>query len=486
MYYLTCDGFPLLDWRDNDLIVVNPKLKLEVNTVGDGSFTIYKNHPYYDKLQKLKSVFEISDEIGVIFRGRATGDTVDFSHGKAVDLEGAMAYFNDSIVRPFAFPDDFLTDTGYIAASAGGNVVKFMLGWLIENHNAQVSEFQRFKLGNVTVADKNNYISRSNSDYATTWDTIKSKLFGSALGGFLCIRYEADGNYIDYLEAFESTNTQQIVFGENMRDLRSETEASETYSAMLPIGKDGLTISELPDGDITDDIVKVGDVVYSKKAVTAYGFICAPVSASKWDDVTQAENLAEKAAEQLSGSGILLSNTIEATAVDLHFTDEQISSFRIYKNVDVYSDPHGLSETYPLSKLEIDLLNPQNTKITVGKTILTLTDKTSIDIDSVVTEINKTTNSYFNSLKIKVVESVSSELYPGEYRVFGEVNGLKVNLITVDDGNANEYMFEFVPTEAFVGLTITPEVKWAIQPQFQPGKVHQVSVLRGIGVLISA
>ena len=366
MYYLTCDGFPLLDWRDNDLIVVNPKLKLEVNTVGDGSFTIYKNHPYYDKLQKLKSVFEISDEIGVIFRGRATGDTVDFSHGKAVDLEGAMAYFNDSIVRPFAFPDDFLTDTGYIAASAGGNVVKFMLGWLIENHNAQVSEFQRFKLGNVTVADKNNYISRSNSDYATTWDTIKSKLFGSALGGFLCIRYEADGNYIDYLEAFESTNTQQIVFGENMRDLRSETEASETYSAMLPIGKDGLTISELPDGDITDDIVKVGDVVYSKKAVAAYGFICAPVSASKWDDITEAENLAEKAAEQLSGSGILLSNTIEATAVDLHFTDEQISSFRIYKNVDVYSDPHGLSETYPLSKLEIDLLNPQNTKITVG------------------------------------------------------------------------------------------------------------------------
>ena len=101
MYHMTCDGLPLLDWRDDDLVLVNPKVKLEVNTVGEGSFTIYKNHPHYDKLKKLKSIFEVTDDHGVIFRGRATGDTLDFDHGMQVDLEGAMAFFNDSIVRPF-------------------------------------------------------------------------------------------------------------------------------------------------------------------------------------------------------------------------------------------------------------------------------------------------------------------------------------------------------------------------------------------------
>lgn len=486
MYTLSCDGFPLLDLRANDLVLVNPKVKLEVNTVGEGSFTIYKSHPYYDKLKKMKSVFEVKDDDDVIFRGRATGDTIDFDLGKAVDLEGSMAYFNDSIVRPFDFPADYERESDYISASYSGNVVKYFLQVLIENHNSQVQEFQRFKLGEVTVSDPNNYITRSNSDYASTWETLKSKLFGSSLGGYLCIRYEEDGNYIDYLSEFTEKNSQRILFGENLLNLVNKTEAVGTYSAMIPVGADGLTIASLPDGDITDDIVKSGDTIYSKKAVDEYGWIYAPPSESKWDDVTLADNLLSRSVDQLAGKGIFLANTLEATAVDLHFTDKQIMSLRIYKNVDVFSEPHEIEETVPLAKLELDLLNPQNTKIAVGETAMTLTDKTAVDLDNVVQEVNQTANNYFNSLQVKVVESVESELYPGEYRVFGKVNGLTVNLVTVEDDNANEYMFEFIPSETFTGLTITPDVRWPITPTIIPGKVHQVSILRSIGVLISA
>lgn len=486
MYTLYCDGYPLLDWRDPDLIVAKPKVRLEVNTVGEGSFTIYKNHPNYDKMKKMKSVFEVADEMGVIFRGRATGETVDFDHGSAVDLEGAMAFFNDSIVRPYAFPDDFLLDTDYIAAANGGNVVKYLLKLLIDNHNSQVQPFQQFKLGNVTVADPNNYIVRSNTEYSSTWDTLKNKLFESSLGGYLCIRYEDDGNYIDYLSEFTLKNSQKISFGENLLDLKNETEASKTYSAMIPLGADFLTITSLPDGDITDDIVKISDTVYSKKAVEEFGWIYAPVSESKWDDITIADNLLSRAVERMVGGGILMANTIEVKAVDLHFTDDEIMSLRIYRNVDVVSDPHGLEETYPLAMLKIDLLNPQNTTITVGKTKMTFTDKTSVDINSVIQEVNQNTQNYFNSLQIKVVESVKAELEPDEYRVFGEVNGLTVNLIPTDDDKAHEYMFEFIPTATFKGMAITPEVRFPITPQFAAGKVHQVSILRGIGVMISA
>ena len=282
MYQLKCDGLPLLDLRDEELILVNPKALLEVNTVGSASFTIYKNHPYYGTLKKLKSVFEIRDEIGAIFRGRMTEDSVDFYNGKAVDLEGSMAYFNDSLVRPFTFPDDFLENQEYITAAESGNVIEFFLKLLIDNHNSQVQEFQRFKLGVVTVSDTNNYLSRSESAYKKTWEILKSKLFESALGGFLCIRYEDDGNYIDYLSEFTLTNTQDIVFGENLLDLKHKNDASTVYSAIIPIGaeieiegetegsenqKIKVTLADLPDGDITDDIVKSGDTLYSKSAV---------------------------------------------------------------------------------------------------------------------------------------------------------------------------------------------------------------------------
>ena len=393
MYTIKCDNYPLLDLRDDreELIVVNPKCKLEVNTVGEAGFTIYNKHPYYNKLKKLKSIFEIADEIGVIFRGRMTNDSLDFHNGKAVDLEGAMAFFNDSYIEPFNFPENFIEDEGYIASS---NVVEFFLAWVISKHNSQVDDFQKFKLGNVTVADPNNYLSRSSENFTSTWEILKSKLFDSALGGYLCVRYEEDGNYVDYLSDFELTNTQDINFGENILDLVHKSDAQETYSCIIPIGaeieetvseaddsgettvvKKKLTLESIADGEITDDIVKVGNRLYSKSAREAMGMICAPISDTTWEDVTEVQNLLTKSVEYLSGTAIKLIDTVEITAADLHFTDEEIRSFRIYRNINVNSEPHGIEAAFQLTKLEIDLLNPQNTKITVGETKLTLIDQ---------------------------------------------------------------------------------------------------------------
>ncbi|MBR5003994.1 MAG: hypothetical protein IKY14_00845, partial [Erysipelotrichaceae bacterium] len=390
MYSIKCDEHPLLDMRDEKLIVVNPKVKTEVNTVGEASFTIYNNHPYYGKLKKLKSIFEISDRLGVLFRGRMTDDSHDFYNGKAVDLEGLMAFFNDSVVPPYNFPEDFLEDADYIASD---NKVEFFLDWLIKNHNGQTSEHQHFKLGIVTVSDPNNYISRSDTKISKTWDVIKSKLFESALGGNICIRYEADGNYIDYLSEFTLTNTQKIEFGKNLLDLKHQNDGSNTYSVVIPIGgeleieseeegsatKETLTIASIPDGAITEDIYKVTlsnglHALYSKSAVEEYGWICAPISETTWNDVLEVNNLLSKSIVYLSGTAVMFTDTVEFTAVDLNFSDDDVQSFRIYRKVQVESKPHGLSGVYDLTKLDIDIMNPQNTKIVVGESRLTMTD----------------------------------------------------------------------------------------------------------------
>lgn len=385
MYTITCDGLPILDLRDDDYIVDSPRVKMEVNTVGEGSFKIFKTHPHYESMKKLKSVFEVRDDYGVIFRGRMTDSTTDFNNGKNVDLEGVMAYFNDSLIKPFGFPADFLDNAAYNAAAKSGNVVEFLLGWIIEQHNNQVQPFQQFKLGNVTVTDPNNYLyRRREAGHITSWEALKTRLFDSVLGGYLCIRYEADGNYIDYLEDFEEVNTQEIVFGENLLDFLLEEDATATYTAMVPYGAEleaeteeegerpHLTIESLPDGNITEDIVKSGDTLYSKSGVERFGWIYAPISETTWDDVTVAENLQNKGVARLEKTAVFLKNTIELSAADLHYTDDQIMSFRIYKKVKVVSKPHGLSELYRLTELEIPLMEPQNMKITVGETRKTL------------------------------------------------------------------------------------------------------------------
>lgn len=418
MYQIKCDNYILYDPRDESLVVTNPKLTLETNTVGSGSFVIHSGHPYYDCLNKLKSVFAVLEDGEPIFRGRMTNDSKDWNGSKKIVLEGALAYLNDSIIEPFNFPEDFTEDDDYITAAASGNVVEFFLNWLITQHNSQVEDYQKFKLGNVTVTDTNNYISRSSEEYLSTWEVISSKLFKSSFGGKLCIRYEADGNYIDYLSEFAATNNQAIEFGENLLDLVTDSSAIDTYSAILPIGKDGLTIESIADGDLTSDLVKSGKIIYSRSAKTNYGYICKTV---KWDDVTEAVNLKTKAMSLLSGTGVKLANTITVSAVDLHCTDSQIESLRINKKVIVNSAPHGYSGAFDLTKLDIDILSPQNTKLTLGETLLSLADINAKDkwenIEKVekvtkdITEINdslKETNSNVSALIQRVTTAESS------------------------------------------------------------------------------
>lgn len=420
MYQIRCGEFILYDPRDEELILLNPKCKLEVNTVGEGSFTILSNHPYYDQLKKLKSIFEIRQDAQTIFRGRMTNDSRDFHNRLDVDLEGILAVTNDSIIPPFNFPEDFPD------AVDAANMVEHFLQWILEQHNAQVEDWQKLKLGTVTVKDPNNYITRSSEDYQSTWDVLKSKLFGSSLGGYLCPRYETDGTYVDYVDSFTLTNTQRITFGENLLDITRDSDASTTYSAILPLGaeiesendeKYTLTLVDLPDGDLTDDLVKKGNFIYSKSAVEQYGWICVPVSESKWDDVTEVGNLKTKAIQYLTGTAMLLSSTITIKAVDLYFTDDQIQSFRIYQNILVNSPVHGVVDaSYQLTKLDIDIMNPQNTTVTIGDTIRTLVDINDQKQSTAIERVEKVAQ-ITEQVRQNVVETVHQQLVVQETSV---------------------------------------------------------------------
>lgn len=84
------------------------------------------------------------------------------------------------------------------------------------------------------------------------------------------------------------------------------------------------------------------------------------------------------------------------------------------------------------------------------------------------------------------VEEGAADLQPETYYAFGTVDSLAVNLVDPGDGLAHEFTFEFVPSDNFSGLTVTPEVKWVAEPQYPAGKTVQVSILRGIGVMACA
>lgn len=371
MYQLKYKNYILYDPRlaDEKLIIRDPSVKLAVSKAGEMSFTVDAEHPYLSNLRRMSGLVELLDGTFPIYRGRITGDTKDFYGAHKIETEGIMAVLNDSIIPPFNFPGDFEDDTAYKAAAASGNVVEFFFRWILSQHNAQVTAEQQIKPGVVTVSDPNNYITRNSEEYATAMTTISDKLLKSSLGGNLLIRYENDGNYLDYYAALPLTNTQTVEFAENLLDLSSETDGADIYTAILPEGKDGLTIGNLPDGDLTNDLVKSGLTIYSKSGVATYGRITRHI---KWGDVTVDTNLRTKAKAALADNGLSMPETITCKAVDLGW-QEGIQHFRVGRMTALFSTPHGYSASYPLMELAPDILDPGNTQITLGATRRTFT-----------------------------------------------------------------------------------------------------------------
>ncbi len=386
MYQITYDGVVLYDPREDRAIIRDVNTHLAAGEAGSLSFTIDDDHPAVGNLKKMLGNVELCQDGETIYRGRIIRDEKDFYNSRRVETEGLLAALNDSVIEPFVFPDDCINDSDYQSAAESGNVTEYFLKWLLSMHNSQVADDRQIKLGTVTVTDDNNYIARDSSEYLSTWEIIKSRLPGSALGGYLLPRYENDGVYLDYLSHFNRSNTQEIEFGENLLDITSLVDASEVYTEIIPLGKDGLTIQEETDGPIGNGMIKAGKRIYSMPGRALYGNITKVI---KWDDVTVASNLMAKASSELTSNGIMMSNSLTVKAYDLHLDDNTVESFRIGESVTLKSGAHNIVQSFELVELEPDIQDPGNTTITLGKIIQTQTDINQATRTTVVKAIEK-------------------------------------------------------------------------------------------------
>lgn len=442
MYQVYCDEYPLYDPRTDDLKLLTAKCSLEANTVCEGMLTILHTHPYYKKLEPLRSIFQIEQDGQVLFRGRMTNNSRDFHKRLDVDLEGVLACANDTIVPPFVLEQGVITWGEKSATCAEGeNIVEFFLRWILDRHNEHAQPWQQLKVGTVGVEDSNNIISRSSEEYMATWEVLKTRLFESSLGGYLYVRYEDDGNYVDYVSQFEYTNTQRITLGANILDINTTSDADATYSAILPMGRDGLTLKDIQDGDLTEDLVKEGTYIWSRSAVEKYGWICVPLADAKNDDITEVENLKDWAWEYLEGKATKYSNTIVIKAVDLSFSDSQIVAVRAYRNVIVDAPSHDLNgEVYPLPKLEIDILNPQNTIITLGDTTRSLVDINRQQANDTQGQVNEVKYE-IQKVNTDITETVKEQSVTQMTAVIAQCNEIILSALEsyVETSNFEEY-----------------------------------------------
>ena len=348
MYKVLCDNALMYDPRIEELALINPVVELEENKAGSFSFKMPPDHPLYSSVKRRKSVIQVYQDDDLIFSGMCIEVDTDFYKQKDVYCEGELAYLNDSVQRP----------KRYQSVSVRG-----LLETYIANHNAQVEEEKRFTVGMVTVTDNNDYI-YCYTNMNSTMQELKEDLVDD-LGGYFRIRHKDGVKYIDYLADSMNTNSQVIRLGENLIDFKSNIDSSEIATAIIPLGN--LLEEEVVEGlqtRLTIEAVNDGkDYVYSPEAVENFGWIYATVT---WDGVTTAAALKSKGQKYLSD--IQFENmVIEAKAIDLHLMDPKTERFKISDQIRVVSKPHGLDRYFRLTKQTINICNPENDAITLGK-----------------------------------------------------------------------------------------------------------------------
>ena len=363
MYRIYADNILIYDSTLEDYKIGKGSISLETNKSGSFTFSLYPDHFFYENFVRLKTVITVYKFGKIVFRGRILNDVTDYWNNKVLTCEGELGFLQDSIIRPFTFtgtPEELFTK-------------------LVEEHNNQVDEFKRFKIGNVTVVDPNNYIGRSNSEYESALSNLNSRLIEDSLGGYFYITHGEDGTdpipTLNYLSDFTKISSQIVEFGANLKNYTKTVKADDIATAIIPLGH------EVDDGDENTDnpkltIVSVNggvDYIYNESGVALYGWIFKTVS---WDDVTDPDNLKTKAEAYLAN--VIRQNiTIELNAIDLHLLDHSIESFNIGDYIRVISKPHNFDSTLLCNVQTIDLLKPENDTLTLGYTYSSFTESTS-------------------------------------------------------------------------------------------------------------
>ncbi|MBS5604590.1 MAG: phage tail protein [Enterocloster asparagiformis] len=379
--------YPLHEPLDDDVRIMDPVLTEEIGSAGSFSFQIYRGHPNYDKIRPCKSEVILYQDGEAIFYGRVMKPEQGFDNVVAITCEGELTYLLDSIQRPFSY---------------AGNISNY-IGKLLEVHNGQVEAEKQIEKGNIIVTGDNADIERTLTGFSPTLTVLRQ--LPEEYGGYYRIRHAGGKRYLDYLWDYGGINEQVIRFGENLLDLTKYVDASQIITCLIPQGgrveyQDELGETQARTVDITS--VNGGkDYIEDTVAIEQYGRIWGTQT---FQDVTDPQKLLEKGRAYLEEAAAL-PETMEISAVDLSLIDTGVTAFHLGYWTNVFSAPHGIEQRFLLSKREINLLDPTQGSITLGRKVDTLTGNANKSQAAISRRVNQIADETYEEMARKIANA---------------------------------------------------------------------------------
>ncbi len=338
-------------------------LTLKESDIDDFQLTVNQSNVLFSSVKPLLTHVEIRQDNQIIFRGRALKPKREMTSSgqfmQSFSFESISAYLLDSVQRFKEVHDTTVSD---------------FFKTIINVHNSQVPDYKKFKVGKVTVTNSTDNVYRF-IDYTDTLSTIQDKLI-DRLGGYLQIRFESDGNYIDYLNdvGVDHINDNPIQIGKNLQSASVEIDPTSVITRLVPLGATIESDSEDAESEVSKPRITIASVNSGKDYLDIpnlqkeFGIING---SQVWDDVTQPANLLNKAKNWIASQTIAV-DSWSITAVEIGLNN--LSGFNVSDRYKFVNQAVAEPQMLRVVNKTIDLLSPHKSSLEIGNKSKSLTD----------------------------------------------------------------------------------------------------------------
>lgn len=342
------DGALVYDSRLPRYELLGLSLDVGLNKGGAAYIQMPPGHPAFNAFTSYKTIVEVYRNGALLFRGRALYPADDFLHRRTITSEGERCFFNDAVIRPYSYQ------------TTPAQIFEDVVG----RYNAQVDAFKRFTVGEITVttSDPSGQITLEN-DSAESAGAVLDKLI-ERCGGYIVFSGTPESRRVNWLAELDYISGQTIDFGENLLDFARTDESADLVTVLVPFG----ALDENGNRTTIESVNAGKDYIEDAEAIQLRGRVARAVY---FDEITDPGALLAQARKYLdAGKKIITSLTL--TAVDLSVLDKTIDSFIVGDQIRVRSAPHGVDDLYQLTARSYDLLHPEKDRVTLGKSVASL------------------------------------------------------------------------------------------------------------------
>ena len=343
--------------------ILSGSIKQAQNAINEFTFVMPMQNNLYQKLIPFQSIVQVVN---------LYDDEIEFE-GRVLSISNKMT--NTGFVQEVVCEDflSFLHDSSQYFKKLKNTGTEAYLREILNQHNAQVEDYKRIYLGSVTVKSLTDKPWRY-LGYESTWDTIRERIV-SNIGGYLTLRREKDGFYLDWTSSIGRSQESPIQLGRNIKSASREVSFDGIATQIMPIGadeknSDGSSSSDKEEqgSDVTRKQIDISSVNGGKmwledaELVAKFGIIRKPVI---WTEIDSPSVLKSRGLQYLRNQRIALAKWTVA-AVERYLIDSRYVKFKIGNTHPILNAPLSGVEHLQIIEKKIDILNPQSVDLVIG------------------------------------------------------------------------------------------------------------------------